>query len=154
MTETQTIEGGCLCGAVRYQLTGNPATEGAGYCHCRRCQRSTGAPVVAWVTYPVSALRILQGTPKIYHSTPKAIRQFCETCGTQLFFGFTEGPPSLGFGETSPADIDISIASLDAPENVVPTYHIWTSSQLPWFSVADDLPRFVDDGHDFSPYKS
>jgi hypothetical protein len=143
MTEQRILEGGCLCGAIRYQLTGRPSAEGAGYCHCRRCQCSTGAPVVAWVTYPISALRILQGTPKTYHSTSKAIRQFCETCGTQLFFGFTEGP----------ADIDISIASLDTPENMVPTYHIWTSSQLPWLTIADNLPRFSDDGNDFSPYK-
>ncbi len=134
--------GSCLCGSIRYRLDGEPSSEGAGYCHCRRCQRSTGAPVVAWVTYPKSSLTILQGSPKAFQSTPKAIREFCPDCGTQLFFHYTEGP----------ADIDVTIAGLDDPSTIVPRYHIWTSSQVPWLSINDDLPRFADDGNDFSPY--
>lgn len=137
-------EGGCLCGSVRYALVGEPSSEGAGYCHCRRCQRSAGAPVMAWVTFPQSALTLLKGKPKIYHSTPKAVRQFCPDCGTQLFFYFTEGP----------AAIDVSIASLDRPETMVPTYHIWTASQVPWLTIQDDLARFSDDGNDFTPYQA
>lgn len=142
MPEVLKREGGCLCGAVRYRLLGESAAEGAGYCHCRRCQLSTGAPVVAWVTYPKSSVEILQGQPKTYKSSPKAVRQFCPDCGTQLFFGFTEGPP----------DIDISVASLDQPELMPPTYHIWTASRMPWLAIDDNLPRFEDDGDDFTPY--
>jgi hypothetical protein len=96
----------------------------------------------AWVTFPKNKLVILHGTPKTYHSSPKAIRQFCPDCGTQLFFGFTEGP----------ADIDISLASLDAPATFPPTYHIWTASQIPWLKIDDNLPRYVDDGPDYTPY--
>ncbi len=139
-----THDGGCLCGAVRYQLNGEPAHEGAGYCHCRRCQRSSGAPVVAWVTYPKTSVHILQGTPKRYQSSQKTIREFCPNCGTPLFFWYTEGPE----------DIDITIASLDHPDAVPPRYHIWTSSQIPWLTIQDELPRYVDDGKDFSPYSS
>lgn len=135
--------GGCLCGAVRYELTGEVGAEGAGYCHCRKCQRSSGAPVVAWVTYPKSSLSITQGEPKTYQSSAKAIRKFCGACGTQLFFSYTEGP----------SDIDIAIATLDKPEDIVPAYHIWTDSQIPWLKIADNLPRFADDGDDFTPYK-
>ncbi len=136
-------EGGCLCGTIRYRLTGEPGKEGAGYCHCRRCQRSTGAPVGAWVTFPKSALAILAGVPKTFASSAKAVRQFCPNCGTQLFFAFTEGPE----------DIDVSLASLDDPAVFPPTYHIWTGSQIPWFTITDNLPRYVDDGPDFTPYQ-
>lgn len=137
-------EGGCLCGAIRYRLTGEPASEGAGYCHCRKCQRSTGAPVVAWATFHREQLMLLQGKPTAYHSSPKAVREFCSNCGTQLFFSYTEGPNN----------IDITIASLDQPESMPPAYHIWTSSQQPWLVIDDKLPRFEDDGEDFSPYHS
>ncbi|MGH7141074.1 MAG: GFA family protein [Minisyncoccia bacterium] len=137
------VEGGCLCGVIRYRLEGEPAAEGAGYCHCRRCQRSGGAPVIAWVTFPKGALTFTKGEPKTFQSSPKAIRQFCPDCGTQLVFTYTEGPD----------DLDISIVSLDDPSIFKPTYHIWTSSQIPWFNVADNLPRYPDDGNDFSPYK-
>lgn len=51
---TQVHEGGCLCGAVRYRITGEP--KSVGYCHCRMCQRAAGAPVVAWATVPADAL--------------------------------------------------------------------------------------------------
>ena len=53
------LEGGCLCGAVRYRISAEP--HHAGYCHCRMCQRSAGAPVVAWLTGAERCLRLDQG---------------------------------------------------------------------------------------------
>ena len=53
------LEGGCLCGAVRYRISAEPID--AGYCHCRMCQRSTGAPVVSWLTMSERGLRLDQG---------------------------------------------------------------------------------------------
>lgn len=134
--------GGCLCKEIRYSLAGKPAKEGAGYCHCRKCQLSSGSPIMAWVTFPKNKI-ITTGNPKKFHSSTKAIRSFCSSCGTSLFFEYTEGPD----------DVDISIASLDNPELIIPTYHIWTSSQIPWIKIDDSYPRFEDDGPDFSPYK-
>lgn len=129
-------KGGCLCGVIRYRVAGQLQKSAAAYCHCKLCQRSTGAPVVAWVTVPAEALSVLHGTPKAYLSSPKAVREFCSDCGTQLFFRYTEGP----------AEVDITIASLDDSASIAPTYHIWTSSQLPWFDIDDGLRRFPDDG--------
>ena len=91
----------------------------------------------------MEALTLLKGVTKKYRSSPKAVREFCADCGSQLFFHYTEGP----------SEVDVSIASLDDPSSIQPTYHIWTSSHILWLTIADDLPRYLDDGKDFSPYK-
>ena len=76
--------GGCLCGAVRYAARGEPVDTG--YCHCRICQRSSGAPVLAWATFSNDAFAYTSGSPTTYRSSPKAGREFCAACGTQIAF--------------------------------------------------------------------
>ncbi|HYC04682.1 MAG TPA: GFA family protein [Azospirillaceae bacterium] len=141
MAEGGTLEGGCLCGAVRYRIEGGLKAAGATYCHCSLCRKASGAPVMAWATFPTAALWVTQGTPASYQATPTALRQFCRDCGTQLFFSYTVGEPEL----------DVSIASLDTPEAVRPSYHIWAAETLPWLDITDELPRYPDDGPDGSP---
>ena len=130
------LRGACLCGAVAYELDGPP--KNAGFCHCRMCQRASGAPVVAWGTWPVERLRLLQGEPRTFRSSARAERRCCPTCGAQLFF----------FSEDAPALIDVTLASLDDPGQVAPDYHIWRMSRISWFETADQLPRYEDDGPD------
>ena len=123
------LEGGCLCGQVRYRINALP--RDAGYCHCRMCQRAAGAPVVPWLSVASSALAWTEGEPAVYRSSEKAERLFCPRCGTQL-----------GFREVAlPERLDVTLASLDDPEAVRPSHHIWTASRIGWFEVADDLPR-------------
>ncbi|OZG70819.1 hypothetical protein BTA51_23545 [Hahella sp. CCB-MM4] len=130
------VNGGCLCGAVRYRIEGELVD--AGYCHCRLCQCSSGAPVLAWLTVQQEALTIVQGKPKAYKSSAHYQRKFCSQCGTQLIFRKT----------TRPRTVDITIASLDKPAAVVPEYHIWTDSRIPWFDTNDTLCRYADAGPD------
>lgn len=122
------LDGGCLCGEVRYRLTAAPIKTN--YCHCRMCQRSAGAPVIAWTTVPRSAFVYVKGAPKVYHSSGKAQREFCPGCGTQLVFR-----------EHGYDAIDITTASLDDPGGIAPVEHIWCESRIPWFETADSLPR-------------
>ncbi len=146
MSRDKTIsryDGGCLCGLIRYRIEGSLAPAGAGYCHCRLCQHSSGAPVIAWATFYRSDMQFVAGAPAVFRSSPKGARQFCAACGTLLAFAYTDGPD----------EIDVTIASLDYPESVVPTYHLWTSSQISWFQLDDELLCYPDDGHDYSPYK-
>ncbi len=126
------LEGGCLCGAVRYRVTAEPV--GSAYCHCRMCQRRSGAPAVATVEIPTGGLEFVQGEPAAYHSSPAARRLFCRDCGTELYFTLLDDPPSLS----------LNLGTLDDPEAVRPTKHIWTSSQVSWFDVADGLPRHAE----------
>ncbi|HEY1431516.1 MAG TPA: GFA family protein, partial [Stellaceae bacterium] len=105
----------------------------AQYCHCRMCQRAHGAPVIAWLTVPLEGFAVTKGNPVAYRSSAKAFRHFCGNCGTPLTWREADNPRR----------IDISIASLDKPEAVAPTMHVWTDSRIPWFETADHLPRYT-----------
>ena len=136
MATKDVFSGGCLCGRLRYSADAPPVD--AGYCHCRLCQRSSGAPVLAWASFPIGSFAYADSSPAIYRSSPHGQREFCARCGTQLAFR------DLNRGTT----VDVNIASLDEPEALEPEYHIWTQSRIRWFDTADDLPRHSDAGPD------
>lgn len=128
-------EGGCMCGAVRYRVDGEPSDSG--YCHCRMCQRAVGAPVVPWGTWPAERFAWLAGEPKTFASSEKGERSFCSVCGTSLTF----------VDPTEPGQVDVTLATLDDPTAVPPTSHGWTESQVPWLEIADKLPRHAGSNH-------
>ena len=125
-----TTDGGCFCGAVRYRVEGAPLH--ASYCHCRMCQRTVGAPVVAWATWPAGRFTWLKGTPTTFASSAKGERTFCPGCGSSL----TVVDPS------GPSVVDVLTATLDDPDAFAPEYHIWTMSRVRWLDLEDDLPRY------------
>jgi hypothetical protein len=124
-------EGGCLCGKIRYRVEGD--VEESAYCHCRTCQRQSGAPVVAWFAVPSAHLRYLQGTPKRYRASDRASREFCGDCGTYLLFREDDAAATLG----------VNTATLDEPARVPPTFHIHHGSHIAWFETNDGFPRFA-----------
>ena len=130
--EGSPITGGCLCGAVRYQISA-PAIDVL-YCHCRMCQRFTGGQIVAGAFFPGEAVRFTQDGPKYYRSSPIAERGFCANCGSSVIY------KPLARQKFSNAHW-VLLASLDNPENFVPTWHLGIESQMPWLDVHDDLPR-------------
>ncbi|MCR3911324.1 GFA family protein [Aeromonas hydrophila] len=124
------MEGGCHCGHIRYVLSALPfATD---FCHCRDCQRTTGAPVGAWMDFHTLEVNWLKGAPTEYASSDKVRRGFCPNCGATLSYRSLEYPDYL----------TLSITSLDHPEEVRPTYHIHTDRQLSWMPIADTFPRY------------
>lgn len=128
------LEGGCLCGAVRYRVTKAPLDSG--YCHCRMCQKSSGAPLQVSAEFPADGFSLIRGEPKAYRSSSWAVRHFCSACGSQLTFRAAE----------KPTYVSVNLPTLDRPEALTPRMHIWRSSRIPWFEVNDDLPRFDREG--------
>lgn len=126
------LAGGCLCGRVRYEAAGGVFSRSV--CHCRTCQQAHGAPMVGWfsVKHAELMLQADAGALGEYRSSDHAVRRFCTTCGTPLFFDDSRYPD----------DLDIATASLDDPEAAPPEKHIWTRSQLVWVRLADGLPRY------------
>jgi hypothetical protein len=122
--------GGCACGAIRYRI--NAALTDCGYCHCRMCQRASGAPVLVFASAPVDALDITSGRPCKRRSSPFAERWHCTHCGTQLAMRT----------DYDPGAIDIAVVTLDDPTLAAPQFHIWRESALPWFETADELKRY------------
>jgi hypothetical protein len=125
------LTGGCMCGAVRYELRSDPFD--CGWCHCRTCQLNSGAPAMAfasvkdgdWVmTGGESAVRTIR-------SSSFGHRSFCGECGTPLHVQVDHQPET----------VDFSIVTLDDPNAVAPEFHIFWGSKVGWFNPGDDLPK-------------
>lgn len=129
------LSGGCACGAVRYECEGAPVM--VANCHCRDCQRSSGAPMATLFAVPATAFRQLQGSTRSYAYTGDSgqpvVRHFCPECGAPLFTSAAV-LPELRF---------VRATSLDDPAAVAPGMHIYCDSALPWDRLPEDgLPRF------------
>jgi hypothetical protein len=129
--EGATTSGGCLCGAVRYEVRGDGFH--ATLCHCSSCRRATGAPAVAWVSFPAGALRFTRGTPRRFRSSAAVERSFCAGCGTPLTYQH----------DSLPDEIDVTTCSLDDPAAFPPADHTWTSERVGWHAAAHELPAFA-----------
>lgn len=133
MATNDHIKGGCLCGAVRFDISTLPTD--AGYCHCRNCQISSGGPAIVWAEVAVKDITFTKAQAKAYKSSETGRRNFCGECGSQLFFQDTSEPDYLY----------IHTGCLDEPSRVPPKMHIWTKSQVSWLNIHDDLPTYVKD---------
>jgi len=96
------------------------------------CRRAAGAPVVARLTVANAGVAWTKGEPAAHRSSAEAERLFCPGCGTQLAL------------RDEPDHLDVTLASLDDPEAVRPSHHIWTASRIGWFETADVLPRYTE----------
>lgn len=138
MTNTPLMTGGCLCGAVRYEIEGEPFL--VNHCHCRSCRRHTGGPVVTLAGFRSDQVRFSGVARKLFESSPGVHRAFCNHCGTPLSW---EGDG----GDLGPI-LEIHISTFDDPNSLRPTAHAFDAERIPWFDTADRLPRyagFVDD---------
>lgn len=122
-------EGGCQCGALRYRIEA-PLSDSA-HCHCTICRRSSGGILTTWVTVPRTSFQWLQGQPRTFASSASCSRYFCADCGAHLAL----------FTTLSPQTLDVTVATLDAPELAPANRHIWVGSRLPWLSVDPQLPE-------------
>lgn len=133
MSETS-LTGGCSCGTIRYRCEGAPVM--AAHCHCRDCQRSSGAAMATVFAVPKTAFTLEKGQTASYAYTGDSgqpvVRHFCPTCGAPLL---TEVAvmPELQF---------VRAASLDEPGRIVPSMHIYCDSAQPWGQWEDGLPHF------------
>lgn len=125
------LAGGCRCGAVRYEVDGEPTHKSL--CHCVDCRASSGAPMVGWFSCPAAVFRLVSGAVKEWHGTGASYRYFCTTCGTGLYFINEEMLPGL---------VDIQIATLDDPESCAPEAHVQVADRLGWMTGIADLPEF------------
>ena len=126
--------GGCLCGAVRYESGGEPAFSLQ--CHCRDCQRASGAAHVSAVRMPSAEFRIIQGVPKTYvahaDSGNAISRVFCGDCGTPLYVQVSTRPDIVG----------LRVTTFDDPSWFKPDANIFTKSAQPWDHFDPAVPKF------------
>lgn len=126
-----TLEGGCQCGAVRYSVAGEP--EHVALCHCSDCRKSSGAPTVAWAAFAAPEFALTAGSPSVYNSSGTAMRHFCPTCGSGLWYTNEAYLPGL---------VDIQVATLDDPSALPPQAHIQVAERIDWMGAIAELPVF------------
>lgn len=118
---TQEYTGGCLCGETTYLACGEPINPHL--CSCRMCQKSSGAPTVAWVEFPLKDFQWTNNKPNFYRSSPKTERLSCGKCGG-LLGSINDGYPN----------IYITITTLDNPDLITPKegHHSYIESAPSW----------------------
>ena len=125
------LVGGCLCGAVRYEIDG--AADNISNCHCGMCRKASDAAFVTWIGVAHERFRYTQGVPASYRSSDIASRSFCGTCGSQLQID----------DHGAHYHTHVTLGSLDGPGRLTPQRHIWVSDRLPWADYGDSLPEFA-----------
>lgn len=123
-------EGGCFCGAIRYESKGDPGV--VTHCHCQHCRRTSGAAFLTWVEFPADGFSFTRGTPRSFQSRPEVTRSFCPSCGTPLTYGRVD----------TPRTVDVTVCSLDEPGGVTPQDHVYHDGKLDWVRLADGLPTY------------
>lgn len=130
-----THTGGCLCGEIRYEITGDPVR--AANCHCDECRKATGASFATVVFFSEEDVKVVQGTPKqFFHAADSGAtmtKEFCPNCGSQL----------LGAGGRSPGIRSVRVGSLDDARFVTPQVDLYTGKALPFVCLSDDTEHFV-----------
>ena len=91
----------------------------------------SGGILATWVTVPRQAFHWLRGTPKAFASSASCTRYFCADCGAHLAL----------LTSLSPDTLDVTVATLDKPEQAPADRHIWVSSRLSWLTVDPQLPE-------------
>ena len=123
------LTGHCLCGKVRYRTTAAPIW--VAYCHCPTCRRATGSVIAPYAGYRPENLVFEGEEPARFASSPDVIRQFCRNCGTPLTYQSPRWP----------GEIHLLLGSAEHLEGLKPEGHGYYEYRVPWFEVADDLPR-------------
>ncbi len=126
--------GGCLCGAIRYEVKSDPVR--VANCHCDDCRKTTGASFATNVFVNEDDLVILQGSPRSFQhpsdSGSTMTKEFCADCGSQLF----------GSGTRSTGVKNVKVGSIDDASFVQPSINVFVSKALPFTVLADDTEKF------------
>jgi len=126
------ITGGCLCGRVRYQITG--PLLGADHCHCSMCRRQHGAAFATYADFAPGAFSWIAGEElvKVYETPAGSGWCFCSQCGSSLA-GTEQGRIT-----------SVTLGTVEGDPGIRPQSHIFAGSGAQWHEIGDDLPQFEE----------
>lgn len=127
------LGGGCLCGAVRYEIEGEPIM--AGHCHCLDCQKASGAGHASHAMFPEGALMLtgmLSEYSRLADSDATVTRYFCPICGSGIY-ARSSGMPGV---------ITVNVGALDEPGRILMQMRVYDRSRRAWDAIDPGLPAF------------
>jgi hypothetical protein len=128
------LAGGCQCGAVRYEISGEPVSLYV--CHCRECQKQSSSAFGISVIVKRSDFQLTQGEVKVWSRATDSGRTlacaFCPACGSRVWH------EAVGAAET----ISVKGGSLDAPPDLRSAVHIWTARKLAGVVIPEGARQF------------
>ena len=131
------LDGGCVCGAVRYRMTARPLFVHC--CHCRWCQRETGSAFVLNALIESEHVELLKGRVEAVPVPSESGRGQeicrCPTCKVALWSYYSGAGKAIRF---------VRAGTLDDPQQVPPDVHIYTDSKQPWVILPDGVPAFAE----------
>ena len=127
---SETHSGKCFCGAVQFEVTGEP--EIMGYCHCTDCAEWAGAPINAFSLWPAGTVKVTAGADKLgsFAKTEASHRKFCTECGGHVM---SEHP---GMDDMT----DVYLNNVPSKKHE-PTLHVFYGEKT--VSVKDGLPKYA-----------
>ena len=136
MTDAESsLEGGCACRAVRYRLTRSPMFVHC--CHCRWCQRETGASFALNAMIEADRVEVLCGSPEVVDTPSQSGKgqkfSRCPVCKIALWSNYAGSGDAVRF---------IRVGTLDDPDRLPPDVHIFTASKQPWVVLPSGVPSF------------
>ena len=125
-----TIKGGCLCGKVRYRISGR--LFDASHCHCSMCRRQHGAAFATYARFDPGDFRWTSGEDlsKVFETAAAAGWCFCRECGSTLA------------GTENGRITSITLGTVEGDPGIRPESHIFADSKAGWHDINDDLPQY------------
>lgn len=124
--------GGCLCGAVRFEIDG--PIHNIVYCHCSQCRKAQGSAFATNGIVKAGDFRIVSGVEMLteYESSPGQMKYFCKICGS----------PILSKSESRPAQVRVRLGTIESDIAERPMAHIFATSKANWEEITGDLPQY------------
>jgi len=131
------FDGGCTCREVRYRMTSAPLFVHC--CHCRWCQRETGASFALNAMIEADRVVLLQGNPEVIDTPSNSGKgqriSRCPTCHVALWSNYAGAGDAVRF---------VRVGTLDEPDRLPPDIHIFTSSKQPWVVLSPKMPAVAE----------
>ena len=126
--------GGCLCGKVRFEITGE--IQDIVYCHCSQCRKAQGSAFATNGNVDTEAFNFISGKDELtgYVSTPGQTKYFCRHCGS----------PVISKNKSSPEKVRIRLGVIESDISERPSAHIFVASKANWEDICGDLPQYED----------
>ena len=137
MDPTSSFEGGCTCGAVRYRMTSAPLFVHC--CHCRWCQRETGASFALNAMIEADRVLLVKGEPEIVNTPSNSGKgqkiARCPRCHVAVWSNYAGAGDAVRF---------VRVGTLDEPDRLPPDIHIFTASKQPWVVIPPGMPAVAE----------